>query len=155
LKKKKSGDNLNDKHLAQLNEYFNNTNDSKIGILLRNVFEFYCRNNTGGTGLHPTPFYVFNWENIENTHLDKLAQFYATSIDIKNIIEKAQESFFMECFEEALFKELANPSRDFIKAIFVHMTGNRLTEVIEKQIKDLINSVSLKTALDKLILKNL
>lgn len=151
---KKCNVKLNNKHLAQLNEYFNNTNDSKIGILTNGVqFEFYCRNNNGGFGLHPTPFYSFNWENIEGSQLEKLAEFYATSIDIKSVIDKAQESFFMEGFEEALFKELANPSKEFTKAIFTHMNGSRMTENIEKQIKELINSVSIKSALDKLIIE--
>ncbi|MCB9261576.1 MAG: type I restriction enzyme HsdR N-terminal domain-containing protein [Flavobacteriales bacterium] len=151
---KKCNTRLNDKHLAQLNEYFNNTNDSKIGILTNGVqFDFYCRNNNGGSGLHPTSFYSFSWENIEGSQIEKLAEFYATSIDTKLIIDNAQDSFFMEGFEEALFKELANPSKEFTKAIFAHMNGNRMTENIEKQIRELINSVSIKSALDKLILE--
>ncbi|WP_339887023.1 type I restriction enzyme HsdR N-terminal domain-containing protein [uncultured Flavobacterium sp.] len=151
---KKCNVKLNNKHLAQLNEYFNNTNDSKIGILTNGIqYEFYCRNNNAGFSLHPTPFYVFDWDNIDGSQLEKLAEFYATSIDTKNIIESAQETFFMEGFEEALFKELASPSRDFVKAIFSHMNGSRLTENIEKQITELINSVSLKSALDRLIIK--
>lgn len=151
---KKSSIKLNDKHLAQLNEYFNNTNDSKIGVLTNGVqFDFYCRNNNGGIGLHPTPFYSFSWENIEGSQLEKLSEFYATSIDTKTIIDNAQESFFMEGFEDALFKELSNPSKEFIKAIFVHMNGSRMTENIETQIRGLINSISLKSALDKLIIE--
>ncbi|MBD3725000.1 MAG: type I restriction enzyme HsdR N-terminal domain-containing protein [Flavobacteriaceae bacterium] len=151
---KKCNTKLNDKHLAQLNEYFNNTNDSKIGILTNGTqFDFYCRNNNGGFGLHPTPFYSFNWENIDGSQLEKLAEFYATGIDIKSIVDTAQELFFMEGFEEALFKELANPSKEFIKAVFSHMNGSRMTENIEKQIRDLINSVSLKSALDRLIIE--
>lgn len=152
---KKCNTKLNDKHLAQLNEYFNNTNDCKIGILTNGIqFDFYCRNNNGEKrGLHPTPFYSFNWENIEGSQLEKLAEFYATTIDTKSIIETAQDLFFMEGFEEALFKELANPSKEFIKAVFSHMNGSRMTESIEKQIRDLINSVSLKSALDRLIIE--
>jgi predicted type IV restriction endonuclease len=151
---KKSGVKLNDKHLAQLNEYFNNTSDSKIGILTNGIqFEFYCRNNNGGVGLHPNPFYTFDWENIEGSQLERLAAFYATTIDTRLIIENAQESFFMESFEEALFKELTNPSKEFVKAIFAHMNGSRMTESIEKQIRELINSISLKSALDRLIIE--
>lgn len=147
---KKAGVKLSDKHLAQLNEYFHNTQDSKIGILTNGVdYQFFCRNNTGGYGLHPTPFYTFNWEEIDQ--LDQLAQFYATSIDIKAILDEAQDIFFMEGFEDALFKELSNPSRDLVKAVFNHMNGKRLTESIEKQIKELINSVSIKAVLDRLV----
>jgi len=57
----------------------------------------------------------------------------------------------MEGFEDALFREFAQPSRDFVKSIYAKMGGNRLTENIEKQIKELINSISIRTALDKLI----
>lgn len=152
---KKCSVKLNDKHLAQLNEYFNNTNDCKIGVLTNGIqYEFYCRNNNGNNnGLHPTPFYVFDWENIDGSQLEKLAEFYVTEINTKDIIDSAQDSFFMEGFEEALFKELVKPSTEFVKAVFSHMNGKRLTENIEKQIRDLINSVSIKSALERLIIE--
>jgi len=116
---KKASTKLNDKHLSQLNEYFNNTNESKIGILTNGVlYQFYCRNKNGNTGLHPTPFYSFDFSNIEGSSIERLADFHSTSIEVNTIIESAQELFFIESFEEALYKELSNPSKDFIKAIY-------------------------------------
>ncbi len=151
---KKAGITLNDKHLSQLNEYFNNTTESKIGILTNGLeFKFYCRNNNGGTGLHPTPFFTFDWSNVEANNLEDLAGFYATQIDTKHIIDEAQELFFLEGFEVGLLKELADPSRDFIKSIYARMGGLRMTDKVEKQINGLINSVSLKTAVDKLMMQ--
>lgn len=151
---KKAGLKLNDKHLSQLNEYFNNTNDSKVGILTNGIeYHFYCRNKNGNTGLHPTPFYSFDFSNIEGNSLERLADFHATAIEVNTIIEEAQELFFIESFEEALYKELAKPSKDFIKALYSNMGGVRLSENIENQIKKLINSVSLKGALDRLIVE--
>ncbi|MGB0895853.1 MAG: type I restriction enzyme HsdR N-terminal domain-containing protein [Flavobacteriaceae bacterium] len=150
---KKSSTKLNSKHLSQLNEYFNNTNDSKIGILTNGVvYQFYCRNNNGNVGLHPTPIFTFDWSNLESNNFDQLAKFYGTIINIKEIITNAQDLFFIEGFEDALFSEFAQPSRDFVKAIYANMGGNRLSESIEKQIKELINSISIRTALDKLII---
>lgn len=150
---KKASLSLTDKHTAQLNEYFNNTQSCKIGVVTNGIeYRFYTRNSSGGVGVHPSPFFVFNWDNIEASNIDKLAELYATSIDINSIVESAQDSFFLEGFEEALFKELLNPSREFVKAIFSHMNGKKLTEKIEKQIKELINSMSVKAALDKLII---
>ncbi len=151
---KKAGVKLNDKHTSQLNDYFNNTQSCKIGVVTNGIeFRFYCRNTTSaGSALHPTPFYVFNWEYVEGNNLEKLAEFYATSIDVTSLIEAAQDSFFLEGFTEAFYKELSNPSRELVKAIFSHMNGKKLTESIEKQIKELINSVSIKSALDRLII---
>lgn len=151
---KKASTKLTTKNTSQLNEYFNNTTESKIGILTNGIiYEFYCRNTSGGNSLHPTPFYTFNWENVEGSQIEKLSEFYATSIDIKAIIDIAQESFFLEKFEEAMYKELSKPSKEFVKAIFMHMDGNKLTESIEKQIRQLINSVSIKSALDRLVIE--
>lgn len=151
---KKAGVKLNDKHLSQLNEYFNNTNDSKIGILTNGIeYHFYCRNKNGNTGLHPTPFYSFDFNNVDGSSLEILADFHATAIEVSIIIEDAQELFFIESFEKALFKELAEPSKDFIKAVYSNMGGVRLTENIENQIRKLINSVSLKGVLDRLMVE--
>ncbi len=151
---KKAGVNLSDRYLRQLNEYFINTNESKIGILTNGIeYKFYCRYNNRGVGLHPTPFFSFNIENIEGGSLDDIAEFYITNIEIKTIIENAQEFFFLEEFEDAFYKELANPSRDFIKSIYSRMNGSRLNKNTEKQIRELINSVSIKSALEKLIIE--
>ena len=145
---------LSDLHLRQLNEYFIYTTDAKIGVLTNGIeFHFYCRNEGKGQGLHPTPFYSFSWDNIDGSTLEQLAGFYATQIDTKQIIQNAQDLFFLEGFEEALFNELSNPSREFIKSIYANMGGSRLNENTEKQIKELVNSVSLKSALNKLIVE--
>lgn len=151
---KKANLRLNDKHLSQLNEYFNNTNESKIGILTNGVeYHFYCRNKSGNVGLHRTPFYSFDFNNIEGSSLEQLATFHGTIIELNTIIEEAQELFFIEAFEDGLFNELNNPSKDFIKSIYTNMGGSRLTENIESQIKGLINSHSIKGALDRLIIE--
>lgn len=149
---KKVGVNLSDRHLRQLNEYFLNTNESKIGVLTNGIeYKFYCKNNSRGAGLYPTPFYSFNIENIEGGSLEQIAELYMTNIEIKSIITKAQELFFIEEFEEAFYKEISNPSHDFIRAIYTKMNGSRLNESTEKQIRELINSVSIKSVLERLI----
>lgn len=149
---KKAEVKLTERHLRQLNEYFINTNESKIGILTNGKeYHFYCRNINNGASLHPTPFYSFFVNNIENASLNQLAKFYYTNIEVKSILEEAQELFLIEAFEQALYKEFSEPSRDFIKAIYCKMNGSRMTESIENQIRELISSVSIKSALDKLI----
>lgn len=103
--------------------------------------------------MHPTPFLCIDLENIEAYSLEKLAKFHVSVIEIKSILEEAQNLFFIEDFENALFKELNDPSKDFIKAIFARMDGNRTTTNIENEIRSLINSVSIKSALEKLIVE--
>jgi hypothetical protein len=151
---KKATVNLNDLHLRQLNEYFINTTESKIGILTNGIqFLFYCRKNSGGPSLHPTPFLSVDLESIEGDTLDKLCKFHFAAIDIKAILSDAQDLFFLESFDEALFKELSNPSKDFVKAIYTRMGGTTLTKNAEAQVRELINSLSIRSALEKLIVE--
>ncbi len=149
---KKANLKLTNLHLRQLNEYFHYLKDAKIGVLTNGVdYQFYCRNKDKGGGLHPTPFFTFKFGDSDSGSIDQLAAFYATTIDTKAIIEEAQELFFLESFEEALFKELSNPTREFVKAIYSRMGGSRMSETAEKQVTSLINSISIKSALDRLI----
>ena len=150
---KKARVKLNDRHLRQLNEYFVYTKDAKIGILTNGKeYKFYCRNKNGNSGLHPSPFFVLNWEDVNSSSLESLAGFYATEIEVSNIIDSAQELFLVESFEEALFQELRKPSKEFVKAIFKNLNiGSKMTENIENEIRTLISAVSVKSALDRLM----
>ena len=149
---KKSNLKLTELHVRQLNGYFVHTNDSKIGILTNGLeYHFYCRNSNAGATLHPTPFLSIDLQNIEGDSLEELSKFHILVIDTKAIVDEAQDLFFLENFEEALYKEFVNPSRDFIKSIYSRMKGTRLNDNTESQIRQLINSISIKTALDKLI----
>jgi hypothetical protein len=128
------------------------TTDAKIGILTNGTeYQFYTRESSSKTGLNPKPFFVFNITDFDSSSLETLAMFYRTVIDVKKIQEEADEVYFLDKFEKAFIKELADPSRDFIKAIYSRMGGSRLTPQQEVSIKQLINSVSIKSALDTII----
>ena len=151
---KKASKKLTDIDVRQLNEYFMYTNESKRGILTNGIeYQFFTRNNNSKTSLNPKPFFVFNLKDYSSISLETLAMFYRTSIDMFSILNEAEETYFIENFEIAFAKELSEPSRDLIKAIYSRMGGNRMSDKQEIQIKELINSVSVKSALDKLILK--
>lgn len=154
IEAKKVGLKLNDTHVRQLNEYFMYTTDAKIGVLTNGTeYQFYTRVTGSKTGLNSKPFFVFDLADYDSNSLDTLALFYRTIIDIKKIQAEADEVYFLEKFEDAFVKELADPSRDFIKAIYSRMGGQRLTPQQEVSIKQLINSVSIKSALDRVIEK--
>ncbi len=151
---KKASKKLTDIDVRQLNEYFMYTKDSKIGILTNGIeYQFFTRNSGSKTSLNPKPFFTFNLREFDSIALETLAMFLRTSIEMNSIIEEAEEIYFLDNFEEAFAKELSSPSRDFIKAIYSNMGGNRMSDKQEVQIRALINSVSVKSALDKLMAK--
>ena len=151
---KKATAKLTEINFRQLNEYCLYTPSAKIGILTNGiVYNFYSRSNESNTILNETPFFVFDLSKYESTDLDLLALFYKQSIDINQILLEAEEVHFIESFDNALLKTLSEPSTDLVKLIFKNMGGKRISESIEKQISDLINSISIKNALDKIITK--
>jgi hypothetical protein len=149
---KKYGKKLNDKDAGQLNNYFVNTTSAKIGILTNGIeYRFYASEKKDSI-LNKNPFYVFNLDEYEESDFETLAKFHRTAIEIKTIIEEANESHFISDFDEALFKELLSPSDEFVKAILNRM-GVRGNDKIKAKIKELVNSYSLKVAIDKVAIE--
>jgi hypothetical protein len=149
---KKFGKRLNDKDAGQLNNYFVNTSSAKIGILTNGIeYRFYASEKKDSI-LNKNPFYVFNLDGYDESDFNMLAKFHRTAIEIKEVVEEANESHFISDFDEALFKEFLNPSDDFVKAILNRM-GIRGNDKIKIKIRELVNSYSLKTASDKVTIE--
>jgi len=145
---KKYGKKLNDKDAGQLNNYFVNTTSAKIGILTNGIeYRFYASEKKDSI-LNKNPFYIFSLDEYEESDFETLAKFHRSAIEIKTIIEEANESHFISDFDEALFKELLAPSDEFVKAILNRM-GVRGNDKIKAKIKELVNSISLSVATDK------
>ena len=68
-------------------------------------------------------------------------------------MEYAEDIYFMDGFDDAFVGELLEPSDDLLKAINNRMGGGKLMSNKKDKIRDLINSVSVKTALDELIVR--
>jgi hypothetical protein len=148
---KKYGKKLTDKEGDQLNNYFVNTEGSKIGILTNGLeWRFYAPFEEKNK-LHHNPFLTIDFSEIDDTRIEQFAQFHKGAADIKQIQEDALDVFFLEGFNDALTEELLNPSDDFIKAIFSRMAGKRLNDNVKKKLKELINSNSIQRVLPKLM----
>jgi len=149
IEAKKANLKLSDTHFRQLNEYYHYTKSAKIGILTNGViWKFYIGENRS---LIPTPFFTFDITDYDNSDVEMLAKFDKRVIKFDPIIEEAEEIHFLDKFDDALFKSLAQPSDAFIKDVYSHMGGKVLVKKTKEKIKELINSVSVKAAYDQLL----
>lgn len=150
---KKYGKKLTDKEASQLNNYFINTKNSKIGILTNGIeWRFYCPNDsTREAKLYEAPFMVLDFSEINDQLLENLSKVHKNNIDLKELHEDAQDVYFLEGFADAFAAELSDPSDDFVKAVFNRMEGKRITDQIKAKIKNLINSSSIQNALPRVI----
>jgi hypothetical protein len=151
LECKKLGKKLTDKEGSQLNGYFSNTDGSKIAILTNGLeWRFYTEYEEKNK-LYMNPFLEIDFTEIDDEKIEAFAQFHKNNIEIKQILDDAQDVFFLEGFNGALSEELLNPSDDFIKAIFARMPGKRMNDTIKTKLRELINSNTVQQILPKLI----
>lgn len=149
------GKKLTDKEASQLNSYFINTKNSKIGILTNGLeWRFYSVNTaTKSQNLFEIPFLVLDFSEINDELIEQLSKFHRNflSTNLNELLEDAQEFYFMQGFDNAFASELFEPSDEFIKAIFNRMDGKKLTDNIKSKLKSLVNSNSIQSALLKVI----
>lgn len=147
---KKANLNLNDNHYRQLREYCTDITSAKIGILTNGVlYKFYARE--ANNMLSPIPFYEFDLSDYSSQDLEMLALFMRNVIDINNIIEEAEEIYFLEKFDDAFYETFVNPSNELLKIIHNNMGGKRITDKVSLKIKNLINGTSLTNISNRII----
>lgn len=141
---------LTDKEAGQLSGYFQNSKNSRIAILTNGKeYRFYSDVALANT-MDSRPFYVFDVESYTDSDIEGLLDFDARIINVIDIISKAQESVFIEDFENTFFKEMTSPSPEFLKMIHKKMSFK--TKYNEERIKELMNSSLFKSITEKIIL---
>jgi len=147
---KKLTSKLTDKEAGQLSGYFQNAKNSRIAILTNGKeYRFYSDVALANT-MDSKPFFAFDIENYSDNDIEGLLDFDARIINVIDIISKAQESVFIEDFENTFFKEMTSPSPEFLKLIHKRMIFK--TKYNEERIKELMNSSLFKSLTEKIIL---
>lgn len=147
---KKSNSNLTSKHFNQLAEYYENHRESKLAILTNGiVYKFYSLKWNDDKTLNEEPFLVFDLNDFTRADLEDIAQFHIQMFNVQNIQSIAEEKYFLEDFDKALVKTLYPAGIELRKLVYQNMGGVRMTEKISNRIYDLINSLSLQEAVEK------
>jgi hypothetical protein len=153
IEAKKQSSRLTDKEAGQLNGYFNNTKNSKIAILTNGIEYRFYSDVLESNVIDGKPFFIFNLSAYKDKDVDALIKFDKRYIVIKEIIQTAQECVFIEDFENALFKELVEPTKDLLKIIHRNMNfKTKFNEDTQIKMRGLINSSLLKSLYDKKVI---
>ncbi|MDB4228816.1 type I restriction enzyme HsdR N-terminal domain-containing protein [Flavobacteriaceae bacterium] len=148
---KKAHAKLTDNNFRQLNEYMIYSKSALIGILTNGIkWNFYLK---GDSGLNHTPFFQLDITDYSNSDLEILSMFIKNELNLKAILERAKEVHFLEKFDNAFYAVLKNPTDKVLKSIYDSMGGKVLTQRTAQKITELINSFSLKTAYERMIIE--
>ena len=154
---KKASSKLSPKNIDQLNSYCNSSDGEnvKLAILTNGIiYNFYVENENTNKWNHLEPFFTFNLQEFDNSDLENLVNFMRNKIELKEILKEANDYYYTESFENALFNILNNKDIELITLINKKMGGKRTTPGIQKRISNLINSYSLKNIYDRIVLKD-
>lgn len=148
---KKAKENLSHRNWEQLNRYCQVTDSVEVGILTNGiVYKFYTKKDDSPL-LHSNPFFTLDLMNIQADSFDQLALFLLPNIEMKEIIKLANDTYYLESFDNALYKNLSEPSIDLIKGINTAMGFSVLNKNRGDKIRQYINSTSIGSALDRII----
>jgi len=146
---KRANISLNDKHFRQLNEYAIDLSSVKVGVVTNGInYDFYTKS---GNSLNPKPFFSFDITDYDLSDIDNLSLFEKGNLNFDNILEEAEEVYFLDKFDDALYNVLKNPSNNLIKEIYQLMGGKRASPRINAKIKGLINYISIRNVSDKML----
>ena len=96
--------------------------NSKLGILTNGiVYKFYSRHIDKKDELNPTPFLIFDLSNFDYNDISELVKFYRTSIDLKEIMEEAEEIYFLDKFEKLPCNHFVFPNFDILP-VFLNLS---------------------------------
>jgi hypothetical protein len=147
---KKLNSKLTDKQSCQLSGYFQNAKNSRVAILTNGrEYRFYSDVVLTNT-MDSKPFFVFNLEQYSEKDIENLLDFDARIIDISKTILKAQETVFIEDFENTFFKEMTNPSPELLK--LMHKKMSFKTKFNEEKMTDLMSSSLFKSLADRILI---
>jgi hypothetical protein len=153
IEAKKYNSRLTDKEAGQLNGYFSNTKNSKIAVLTNGIEYRFYSDVINSNVIDGKPFFIFNLNNYTENDIETLIKFDKRYILVKDIIQTAQESVFIEDFENALLKEFLAPSKDLLKIIHRNMNfKTKFNEETQSNMIGLINSSLLKSLYDKKVI---
>ena len=148
---KKATTNLTRGHFEQLLQYYENHEESKVGILTNGiVYKFYAVKWNDTKELNDIPFLVFDLRNFTKADLEDIASFHIKLFDVKNILTISEENYFLDDFNAALTKTLHPVGDGLIRLVYQNMGGKRMTEQINKRLSKLINTVSLQDSIEEI-----
>ncbi|MBO7263277.1 MAG: type I restriction enzyme HsdR N-terminal domain-containing protein [Alistipes sp.] len=131
-------ENLNS-HNNQLFRYFHASN-ARFGILTNGVVYRFYTDLVEKNKMDEKPFFEFNMEQYRGSQVSKLKEFHKSYFDIDAILNTASELKYTNEIRNAIAKEVAEPSDDFVKYFAKPVYSGRLNGEVLEQFKTIVKS---------------
>lgn len=131
-------ENLN-AHNSQLFRYFH-VSKARFGILTNGVVYRFYTDLVEKNKMDEKPFFEFNMEQYRSSQVEKLKEFHKSYFDVDIILNTASELKYTNEIRNAIAKEVAEPSDDFVKYFARPVYSGRFNEAIMEQFRAIVKA---------------
>lgn len=126
-------------HAGQLFRYFAVT-DARLAVLTNGVvYQFYSDIDQPNK-MDQRPFFTFSMEGVRPQDVKTLEKFAKSSFDIEKIVHEAGNLKLQGLIRQALEKEFAEPSEEFVTLIAKRVHDGKLTATVKENYTRLVTS---------------
>ena len=126
-----------DGHNGQLYRYYQVSN-AKFGLLTNGIIYRFYTDLVEPNKLDNKPFFEINMEDLRETHIEKLKEFHKSYFDLDKILNTASELKYTNEIRNAIAKEIANPSDEFVKYFAKPVYTGRFYDDIFCQFREIV-----------------
>lgn len=126
-----------DNHNGQLFRYYH-VSKAKFGLLTNGIIYRFYTDLVEPNKMDEKPFFELNMEDLRDTHIEKLKEFHKSYFDLDKILNTASELKYTNEIRNAIAKEIANPSDEFVKYFARPVYPGRFYDDICSQFREIL-----------------
>lgn len=118
-------------HAGQLFRYFNVT-DARLAILTNGVVYKFFSDIEKPNMMDQEPFFVFSLESFRPQDIKTVEKFAKATFDVEKIVQEAGQLKLQSLIRQALEREFAEPSEEFVALIARRVHDGKLTPTVKE-----------------------
>lgn len=136
---------LGDTQFSQLFRYFHVT-EARLAILTNGHEVWFFADTDEPNKMDKKPFFTFNLQDHDKSHVTELARFRKGSFAINSIIEAASNLKYIRAAAAYLKRQIDDPDDDFIRHVGKQIHDGSITKAVAEQLRPAIQA-----SLDELV----
>lgn len=128
---------LDTNHAGQLFRYFSVT-DARLAVLTNGVVYKFFSDIEKPNMMDQKPFFSFSLESVRPQEIRTLEKFAKASFDVEKIVQEAGQLKLQGLIRQALEKEFAEPSEEFVTLVARRVHDGKLTPAVKETYSKLV-----------------
>ena len=135
-------------HNSQLFRYFHTTK-TRFALLTNGIEYRFYTDLEEVNKMDEKPFLEFEITGLKENSVTEIAKFHKSNFDVDKIVDNASSLKYTKEIKKLIFKELQEPSYDFVRLFANQVYSGRLTEKVMQEFTELVLKAFNQTVSDR------